>query len=122
MKDLTEIMGDFPSTVLRHLSALLTLDDIRGTHLFQRRSTVTPPTTPLPTFPPEVEVTPPEPEGGQEQPPNEERRMRLSARDTVGLDLLFGQLDDVVFNMMICGGCPLVKPNSSPRLFSHCHS
>ena len=103
VKDLTEILGDFPSTVLRHTQALLTLDDITGNRAVHRSSMLGVPVPPAGL--PEVEVPLPEPDlgGDRQDQGSEEQRARLNVRDSIGLDFLFSQFDTLTFNTMICG-------------------
>lgn len=91
VKDLTDILGDFPSAILRHIQSLLLLDDVKDTQMIHG----SPEDSDL------VAVKEPTNVG--------EDHVDLNKRDRVGLDSLHRQLDDPAFNMMICGIASLVS-------------
>jgi hypothetical protein len=92
VKDLHEIVGDFPSAILKHIQALLLLDEVKGTNMIHGTEDF------------EKEDDSPGVKIDQDEP-EEDQQAWVNRRDWVGLDSLHHQLDDISFNMVICGEC-----------------
>ena len=87
VKDLTDILGDFPSAILRHIQSLLLLDDVKGTQMIHGAQ----------------EDTDKHDDTTVKDTPTGEDHADLNKKDCIGLDSLHQQLDHPAFNMMICG-------------------